>query len=199
MSSLVFPTLPGLEWNVGRSPIFSTTRRASVSGRLFTAQNYAFPRYKYTLSYSVLRQGGSYNELQQIVGLFNQVGGDFDTFLWTDPDDNATTAQSLGVGDGSNKLFQLVRTWGSYVEPVYDVNGAPALYVNGTLKTLTTDYTLSATGLVTFVTAPTSGQAVTWTGSYYRRVRFSQSAMQTAKFMQALWEAKKVEFESWRP
>ena len=199
MSNLVYPTLPGLEWNVGRAPIFSTTARPSVSGRRFTAANYAFPRYKYSLSYSVLRQGGSYAELQQVVGLFNQVYGDFDTFLFTDPDDNAVTAQSIGQGDGSNKLFQLVRTWGGFVEPVYDTNGAPAIYVNGVLKTLTTDYTISATGLVTFVAAPTAGQPVTWTGAYYRRVRFVQSMLQVSKFLTGLWEAKKVEFESWRP
>ena len=199
MSALVFPSLPGLEWSVGRQAIFSTGRRPSVSGRLFTVANFAYPRYKYTLSYSFLRQGGSYAELQQIVGLFNQVFGDFDTFLFTDPDDNAVTAQSMGQGDGSNKLFQLVRTWGGFVEPVYDTNGAPAIYVNGVLKTLTTDYTISATGLVTFVAAPTAGQPVTWTGAYYRRVRFVQSMLQVSKFLTGLWEAKKVEFESWRP
>lgn len=199
MSNLIYPTLAGLEWNVVRAPIWSTTKKPSVSGRLFGVANYAFPRYKYTLSYSVLRQGGSYAELSQIVGLFNQVYGDFDTFLWTDPDDYTVTAQALGLGDASNKLFQLVRTWGSFVEPVYDVNSAPLIYLNGVLQTLTTNYTLSATGLVTFVTAPGAGVAITWTGTYYRRVRFSQNTLATSKFMTNLWELKKVEFESWKP
>lgn len=199
MSNLVFPTLPGLEWGIMRAPIFSTSRRASVSGRLFTAANYAYPRYKYNLSFSVLRQDSSWGELQQIVGLFNQVGGDFDTFLFLDPDDYYVNAQVIGIGNGSTKQYQLVRTWGGYLEPVYDLNGTPGIYVANTLKTSGTHYTISSAGLVTFVTAPSAGQAVTWSGVYYRRVRFSQSTLQTNKFMQALWDAKKVEFESWRP
>jgi uncharacterized protein (TIGR02217 family) len=199
MSALVFPTLAGLEWNILRSPIWSTTKKPSVSGRRFAVANYAFPRYKYSLSFSVLRQGGAYTELSQIVGLFNQCGGDFDTFLFPDPDDFTVTAQTLGVGNGVATQFQLVRTFGGFVEPVYDVNSAPLIYVNAVLKTLTTDYTISATGLVTFVAAPGAALPVTWTGTYYRRVAFSQSQLDFNKFMQNLWELKKVEFESWRP
>ena len=147
----------------------------------------------------MLRQGGSYSELAQVVGLFNQVYGDWDTFLWTDPVDNGVTSQGIGVGNGSATQFQLVRAFGGFVEPVYDVNSAPLIYVNGVLKTLTTDYTISPTGLVTFTVAPPSSQPVTWTGTYYRRVNFSQSMQEANNFMQNLWEMKKVEFESWRP
>jgi uncharacterized protein (TIGR02217 family) len=199
MSNLVFPSLPGLEWNVVRAPIFSTTKRASVSGRRFAFANYSFPRYKYTMSFSVLRQGGSYTELQQVVGLFNQCYGDFDTFLWTDPDDYTVTAQPFGSGDASTRSFQLVRTWGGFVEPVYATNGAPQIYLAGVLKTVGTDYTISASGLVTFTVAPGSGVALTWSGQYYRRVNFSQSTLEFNKFLQNLWELKKLEFESWRP
>jgi hypothetical protein len=54
--------------------------------------------------------------------------GGFDTFLFTDPDDNAVAAQTFGVGDGDQDAFQLVRTLGSFTEPVYDLNGAPSIY-----------------------------------------------------------------------
>lgn len=199
MSQLTFPTLAGLEWNVTRQPIWSTTKRESVSGRQFRVANYSYPRYRYTMSFSKLRQGGTFTELAQLVSLFNNCYGDFDTFLYTDPDDNTVTAQAVGVGDGFTKVFQLVRTFAGFVEPVYGLNGAPQIYVNGVLKTLTTDYTLSINGLLTFVVAPPAAQAVTWTGTYYRRVNFSQGVMEFNKFMQNLWELKKCEFESWRP
>ena len=203
MSNLVYPTLPGLEWGIVRAPIFSTTKRSSVSGRQFRVSNYAYPRYKYTLSYSVLRQGvvqgASFGELQQIVGLFNRVQGDFDSFLFSDPDDSSTTAQTIGLGDGSTRVYQLVRTWGSYTEPVYDVASAPQIYVGGALQALGTHYTLSATGLVTLATAPSSGVSVTWTGTYYRRVVFTQSSLSANKFMANLWDLKRVEFESFAP
>lgn len=199
MSNLVFPTLPGLEWNVTRAPIWSTTKKQSVSGRQFRVANFSFPRYRYSMSFSVLRQGGSFTELAQVVGLFNQVYGDFDSWLFTDPDDNAVTAQAFGAGDGATRAWQLVRAWGSFVEPVYDANSAPQIYVAGVLKTAGTDYTISATGLVTFATAPTGGQALTWTGSYYRRVVFCNPSYEFNKFSQALWDLKKIDFESWRP
>jgi uncharacterized protein (TIGR02217 family) len=199
MSNLVYPALPGLEWNVARAAIWSSTKRPSVSGRLFVAANYSYPRYKYTLSYSVLRQGGTFTELNQVVGLFNKCFGDFDSFLWTDPDDSSVTAQSIGLGNGTGKLFQLVRTWGGFVEPVYDVNSAPLIYLNGTLQTVNTHYTVGSTGVVTFVTAPGAGVAVTWTGTYYRRVRFSQNTLSATKFLSNLWDLKRVEFESWNP
>lgn len=199
MSNLVFPALAGMTPSVLRTPIWSSTKRPSVSGRQFSVANYAFPRYRYSVSFEVLRQRSDNTELMQIVGLFNQVYGDFDSFLWTDPDDYTVTLQAIGVGNASNRLFQLVRTWGGFLEPVFDTNSAPQIYVNGVLKTLTTDYTISATGLVTFVTAPPSGQSVTWTGTYYRRCKFTQSIMETTKFMANLWELKKCEFESWKP
>lgn len=199
MSNLVFPTLPGLEWNVTRAPIWSTTKKASASGRQFRVANFSFPRYKYTMSFSVLRTGGSWTELSQLVGLFNQVYGDFDSWLFTDPDDYTVTAQPMGTGDGVTRTYQLVRTWGGFVEPVYDTNSTPLIYVAGALKTAGTDYTISATGLVTFTVAPTGGQALTWTGTYYRRVVFSQASYEFNKFMQNLWELKRLDFESWLP
>lgn len=199
MSNSVFPALPGLTWDITREPIWSTTKKPSVSGRRFAVANYSYPRYKYKLSYAVLRQRGALTELATLAGFFNARGGDFDSFLFTDPDDNTVTAQVIGVGDGSNKLFQLVRTFGGFVEPVYDANSAPLIYVNGVLKTLTTDYTLSASGLVTFVTAPGAALAVTWTGTYYRRMWFAQSSAQFSQFMKNLWELKTLEIESWKP
>jgi len=45
--------------------------------------------------------------------------------------------------------------------------------VNGTTMTVTTDYTISATGLVTFTSPPTTGQAITWTGEFDLPMRFA--------------------------
>jgi uncharacterized protein (TIGR02217 family) len=199
MSQALFPTLPGLTFDITREPIWSTTKKTSVSGRRFGVANMSYPRYKYKLSYAFLRQTTGFTEFATLVGFFNARYGDFDSFLFPDPDDYTVTVQPIGLGDGSNKLFQLVRTFGGFVEPVFDANSAPLIYVNGVLKTLTTDYTISTTGLVTFVTAPGVGLAVTWTGTYYRRMYFSQGTAQFNKFMSNLWELKTLEIESWRP
>jgi len=152
-----------------------------------------FPRYRYKLSFTVLRQTTGFTEFSTLVGFFNARNGSFDSFLYTDPDDNTVTAQVLGIGDGSNKLFQLVRTFGGFVEPVYDANSAPLIYWDGVLKTLGTHYTLGATGQVTFVAAPGAGVVVTWSGTYYRRMCFAQDTADFSKFLANLWELKTLE------
>jgi len=105
---------------------------------------------------------------------------------------------SFGAGDGSTKVFQLSRAFGAggftFVEPVQNLNGAPSIYVGGVLKNAGTDYTISSTGLVTFSSAPANAVALTWTGGYYYRCRFLQDELDLSRFLQGLWEAKKVEF-----
>lgn len=199
MSQSVYPILPGLTFGVTRTPVWSTTKKASVSQRVFRVANASYPLYRVKLIYEFLRQTQGYTEMQTLVGFFNSMKGDFDTFLWADPDDNAVSAQAIGVGDAVNKSFQLVRAFGGYVEPVFDSNSAPAISVNGVLQTLTTNYTVSATGLIGFVTAPAAGLSVTWTGSFYRRMAFTQSSAEFAKFMNSLWELKTIELESVKP
>jgi uncharacterized protein (TIGR02217 family) len=199
MSNAVFPTLPGLAWDIQRTPMWSTTRKSSVSLREFRTANASYPRYKYKLTFEFLRQRTGFTEMATLAGFFNACQGGFDSFLYADPDDYTVTAQVLGVGDASNKLFQLVRTWGGFVEPVYDVNSAPLIYVNGVLQTLTTHYTVSVTGLVTFVTAPGAGLSVTWTGTYYRRMCFSQDVAEFSQFMKNLWSLKTLEMLTAKP
>lgn len=62
--------------------------------------------------------------------------------------------RSIGTGDGSGTQFSL--PW----KPV-----TPAIYIDGVLKTLTTHYTVTPGGLVTFVTPPGNGTVLTWDGN----------------------------------
>lgn len=199
MSNAVFPVMPGLTWDITRIPVWSTTVKTSVSGREFRSANFSYPRYRYKMVYSVLRQTAAFPEMAQLAGFFNACGGSFDSFLLTDPDDNTVTLQAIGLGDGANKLFQLVRSFGGFVEPVYDVNGTPSIYINGVLRTVGTDYTISSSGLVTFVVAPGAGLVVAFSGSYYRRMRFEQDTAEFTQFMQKLWSLQTLQLLSVKP
>lgn len=199
MSSAVFPTFVGLKWGTSRTPMWKTAVRETVSGREYRTRFQATPRYLYKLSYEVLRETTGYAELKSLIGFFNNRAGAFDTFLYTDADDSAVTAQVFGAGDGASTQYQLVRTFGGFVEPVYDTNGAPAIYINGTLRTVGTHYTINGSGGVTFTTPPASGAVLTWTGSYYWRVRFRQDQTEFSQFLQKLWEAKTVELITCKP
>jgi uncharacterized protein (TIGR02217 family) len=154
----------------------------------------SYPLWTFKLSYEVLRAAAAYSELQTLAGFFLSVKGSYDSFLYSDPTDNTVTAQAFGVGDGATQQFQLVRAWGSFVEPTMAINGTPSIYVGGVLKTLITDYTIDGLGMVTFVTAPASSAALTWTGSYYYRCRFTNDAAEFNQMMRDLWELKTLEF-----
>lgn len=199
MSNAVLPSLPGLAWNVQRKPQWATVVKTSVSGREFRSAQQSYPLRRYKLTYEFLRAGSAAPELQQMEAFFNARQGSWDSWLYSDPDDNTATAQAFGAGDGATLSFQLVRSFGGYLEPVLDLNGAPQIFKAGVLQTAGTHYSISATGLVTFTAAPAAAAALTWTGTYYWRCRFLQDALETTQFMRQLWDLKTLEFVTVKP
>ncbi len=200
MSNELFPDLPGLKWNVRRAPSFNTLKKTSVGGREYRAANQLYPTYRYKLAYEFLRdQRKGVDELRTLVGFFNSRRGAFDSFLFEDPDDHYTENDSFGVGTGTTTAFQLFRTFGGFSEPVFDLNGAPIIYKDGVKQTATTHYTVSSSGLVTFVSAPAAGAVLKWTGSFYWRCCFDKDEADFEKFLQDLWELKTCEFHSVPP
>lgn len=195
MSDAVFPSLPGLKWNIKRANLWKTLKQESVSGKEMSVALMTYPNRRYSLAYEVLRAGAE-AELQTLEGFFNLRQGSHDTFLYSDPDDSAVTDQSFGTGDGSTTVFYLARTRGGFTEPVQALNGAPTIKVAGVTKATPADYSISATGVVTFTSAPANGAALTWTGSYYWRCKFLQDAAEFDQFLQDLWQLQRIEFRT---
>lgn len=203
MSNAVFPVLPGLTWKGTKTPNWSGIVQRAVSGMELRGTYYQYPLWKWTLTYDFLRAYGAFTEYQTLADFFNARQGSYDSFLYTDPSDSVIpdTApyMAFGTGDGVTVAFQLGRKLitGGFFEPLYNVNGAIKVYVNGVLKTGGgVDYTLSAAGLVTFSAAPAGAAVVAWSGAYYWRCRFEQSAMEFANFASNFWALNKVEFTS---
>lgn len=184
MSSLVL-TLPSGAYISSRGPAYDVRIDTAQSGKEWRFAWASVPRHHIGVTVDVLRSDtGSRVDAQVLWAFLSRHFGSLDSFLFTDPDDSTVTAHPFGVGDGATVAFQLQRTqavglsspsyWPAYAsgyEPVFDLNAAPSIYINGVLKTLTTDYTVSATGLVTFTSAPAGAAVLTWSGSYYQRVR----------------------------
>jgi len=118
MSNQTYPVLPGLDFGTVRTPVWKTEILTAASDRETRGTYVTYPRWKFTLKYEFLRGAAAYAELQTLVGFFNQMGGSFDNFLFRDPSDYTVSAQAIGLGDGSNKDFRLVRARGGFVEPV---------------------------------------------------------------------------------
>ncbi len=191
MSNAVYPALPGLAWPVSKQPAFSTAIKTSVSGKEYRAAFMQYPLWTFELTYEYLRNGIAGNDLATLSGFFMARLGSFDSFLFSEPSDHAVADQPLGVGDGVTASFQLIRALGTFIEPVQNVNVLNNVKVNGVVVS---NYTVSSTGVVTFTAPPAVNAALTWSGSYYFRVRFLQDSAQFSQFMQDLWELKKVQF-----
>lgn len=78
-------------------------------------------------------------------------------------------------------------TYGDGFEPVLDVFGTPTIYKDGTPTTAFTG-PVAGTGVITFSVAPASGVVLSWTGTYYRRVRLVSDEMNFTRFGIGYWE-----------
>lgn len=171
-----------------------------------------YPRYRYEYEFTFLRSAAAYLEYQKLLGFRSRHRGRLDSFLLTDREDNAVTTHPFAIGDGATTSFQLQRTqvasadlaaaasrayWptmGDGYEPIFDLNGTISVFkdtgAGPVLQTLGVDYTLPGNGTVTFSVAPAASAILTWTGSYYRRVRFDQTSLPTGRIVTAMWSAK---------
>ena len=196
MSNLVYPELPGLAFGVIRGQIWRNKVAETDSGREFAQAIWSGPRRRYRLKYEFLRSGAVYAEMQTLLAFFNAHQGSFDTWRFRDPDDHEVTDEPLGTADGVRTTWQAAREFAGLVEPVYELDGAPVLKVDGVA---TTALTVGANGLITFDTAPPNGAAITWSGAYFWRCRFLTDQMDFEKFMQDLWQLGQVEFKTQKP
>jgi len=200
MTSFVYPTLPGLTFDVLRTPMWHTESQSALSGKRSTLGYMQYPLIHFEHIYSVLRDDLTLSQLKAIVGLFNACQGRYGTFLFQDPDFNtftAANAQQFGLGNGTTTLFQLVALYQNsggpgYGEIVQNLNGTPTIYSNGTA--ITTGFSIGPTGIVTFSTAPASGAVLTWSGSFYYRCAFDEDQLDLTKFMNQWWTIKKLPF-----
>lgn len=194
MSDAVFPTLPGLAWDVKKTPIFNTQVQKATSGRELRVGFYSYPLWKFSLAYNVLKADTVTAELQQLMGFFLERQGQFDSFLYSDPTDHQVTGQQFGTGDGTTTSFQLTRTLGGFAEPIFNLNGSPTIYAAGAVQA-SSGYTIS-NGLVTFTTPPANGAALTWDGEFYYRCRFLADTAEFNNFAYQLWDLQQLEFQS---
>lgn len=159
MSNDVYPALiKGLGFTVMKSPEFNTTVGRSASGSEVRVQNYANPIWHWQLLYGYLYDNSSsannrrvygYSDLQTLMGFFLARGGQFDDFLFDDPDDNLVTAapQQI-VGDGAGSWYTPLQRnmGGGFLEDITDLNTATALVVTANGNT-TTDFDVDGIGL----------------------------------------------------
>jgi hypothetical protein len=202
MSVAVFPSVRGLGWSVFKRPQFVTESQTASNGKELRLQTVQNPIWEIELTYNYLKnipgdlpdpQNNPYTDLAQIMGFYCSRGGHFDNFLFDDPFDNFASRQLIGLGDAATTKFQLTRNIGGFSEAIQAPRGGVKIWVGGTLKTLTTDYTInSTTGVVTFTVAPAAAARIEAEFSFYFRVTFREDMLEFENFMNQLWTLQSV-------
>lgn len=175
---------PEIEAGAQGGPEFSTVIQESVSGREQRIRQWATCRAKYDIGYSILDSTDPTGSYRAVLALFYGHLGRLHAFRFKDWNDYQATDERFGTGDGSDTTFQLSKTYDpslillnvagslTYTREIYLLANTPVIKKAGVTQTVTTDYTISATGLVTFTSAPANGAALTWTGQFDIPVRF---------------------------
>ena len=130
--------------------------------------------------YTVNLKGRSKTVSTQVWDFYNSRSGAFDTFYFVNPNENSVTSERFGTGNGSSTVFNLVNS------PL--PSGSFTVTDGGTPQTETTHYTVNrATGAITFVSAPSNGNALLATYDFARVVRFADSNLSRELFNYQLY------------
>ena len=148
--------------------------------------SWANSRRRYDVAYGIRRA----DDLAAVVAFFEARNGRLHGFRFKDWADyksclpsqiSAATDQAIGTGDGSTKTFQLVKRYASGAQAwvriiTKPVAGSIAIALNGTPTP--SGWSVDATtGLVTFVSAPASGVAITAGFAFDVPVRFDTDTL----------------------
>jgi hypothetical protein len=204
MSDVLFPELPGLEWDLTKTPMFNTKIMQSVNGRELRASYQAVPKYQISMSFAFLRESKGRKELQQLEGFFLERRGSFDSFLFKMPEDNEF--QCTFIGDGVQTSFQLYKQINTTQIPLQHTQAEqsedPLMWSENASKPMWSDpesqmwllqFGITTNGLLQMPIPLAAGESITISGTYYYRCRFADDEQQYTNFMSKLWKAGKVD------
>lgn len=139
------------------------------SGREERNSRWAQSRHRYNAGYGVKSRA----DMQAVLAFFEERRGRFHAFLWRDGFDHSSNGgdgaptpfdQTLGIGDGTQTSFQLIKVYGASFDPYHrtitkPVAEAVRVAVDGV--ELGSGWSVDTlTGIVTFDAAPAAGLVV---------------------------------------
>jgi uncharacterized protein (TIGR02217 family) len=136
----------------------------------------------------------SLSNLNQVIAFFEERRGRLYGFRWKDHADYSSAGagelitlydQQLGLGDASNREFQLIKQYGAAHAPYArkinkPVSGTLLVGVDGTLQTEGVDYTIdTTTGMITFepISTPANESIITAGFEFDVPVRFDTDSL----------------------
>ena len=135
--------------------------------------NWSQARAKYNVAHGVKTQA----QLDALIAFFRTRKGRADGFRFKDWSDYKVVAQVIGIGNGTNKIFQLIKTYtsGSVTETrtiTKPIASTLLVYINAVLQSGSAYSLDSITGKITFVAAPANAAIITADFEFDVPVRF---------------------------
>ncbi len=165
-----FPT--DISYGSSGGPEYATDIVASQSGHEQRNVNWQQARARFNVAHGVKTKA----QLDALIAFFRARKGRAYGFRFKDWTDYQTSGQLIGVGNGTQTSFQLVKTYvsGAVTETrtiTKPVSGTVQVYKNNVLQSsgISINY---ATGVVTFVAPPATGVNVTANFEFDVPVRF---------------------------
>jgi uncharacterized protein (TIGR02217 family) len=179
----IFPT--NISKGSRGGPIYRDSVLALDAGQPNIIGRWPTARRKYNLRYGIKR----FSQLQVVHDFW--LGRDgirngwrlFDLFDHSTASDHRSAPTkddvNIGAGDGSTLIFQMQKKYTSFDQTIVRViekpiSGTELVALDGALQTEITHYTIDrSSGEISFVSAPTAGQQVTWGGDYHTPCQFA--------------------------
>lgn len=175
-------------------PGFKTHVFSSEGSAESRNQNWTYSRGRWDLAHSIRDSG----DMDTIRSFFYNCYGRARGFRFKDWSDFEITEQLLGTGDGSNRVFNVIKDYGSgtykYTRRIFKpVSGTISVKVNGVTVSGSTYSVNTATGVITFnvPNTPPNGHAVLVTCEFDVPVRFDtdKMAVKHSNFQLQTWES----------
>lgn len=168
---------PDISYGAAGGPGYSTSVVATVSGHEKRNANWAEARGKWNVAHGLKRR----DQVAALIAFFRARKGRAHGFRFKDWTDFQALAQPLGIGDGANTEFQLVKHYasGGALESrviTKPVDGSVKVYMDGVeqISGVSVDGT---TGIVTFAVAPADSAVVTADFEFDVPARFDTDEM----------------------
>lgn len=160
-------------------PMFSTSVVATQGGGEQRNRNWTSPRGKWEVG----QVDRNESETRILLAFFRAVAkGRLNSFLFRDPapGESTGTHEQLGIGDGANRYFTLVRHYEfgdeSFDRPIYHADEETlVVFVDGVA--LASDQFIYDAPVVTLVEIPTNGQVVAASFTFDVEVRFESDRL----------------------
>lgn len=177
----------GIERGSQFGPTFRNVIQEAISGNEGRFAQWTKCRATGNVAFGLQNSSDPNGDFNAIVAMWRAHFGSLLPFRFRDWSDYQAFDEPFASGDGITRAFQICKVYDpsykllgipgtlTYVRNITLLDGTPSIKVNGVV---TTALTISASGLVTFTTAPPAGQSLNWTGQFDVPVRFDTDQLE---------------------